>query len=74
MRYFINANIARHFTHALFKNSIHLIHIWILLPVYISSLNSHYLNSISNLHSTDSHYFNRASISGITVYNYDDTI
>ena len=43
MRYFINVNIARHFTHALFKNSIHL---WILLPVYISSLNLHYLNSI----------------------------
>ena len=39
MRYFINANIARHFTHTLFKN-------WILLPVYFSSLNSRYLDSI----------------------------
>ena len=38
MCYFINADI----THALFENSIHL---WILLPIYISSLNSHYLNS-----------------------------
>ena len=44
MWYFINANIARHFTHALFKNTVHL---WILLLVYISSLNSPYLNSIS---------------------------
>ena len=42
MRYFINANIVKHFTHALFKNGIYLIHLWLQLQVYISSLNSHY--------------------------------
>ena len=65
MRYFINASIARHFTHTLFKNCIHS---WILLPVYISSLNSHYHYYAKPLHSTDSHYFNRVLISGITVW------
>ena len=51
-----------------FKNAVHL---WILLLVYISSLNSPYLNSISMpekpLHLTDSHYFNCALISRFMV-------
>ena len=37
----MNVNNARHFTHALFENGIDL---WILLLVYISSLNSQFLN------------------------------
>ena len=66
MRYFINANIVKHFTHALFKNGIYLIHLWLQLQVYISCLNSHYYYA-KPLHSTDLHYFNHALITGIMI-------